>query len=165
MIEYHVLLAVVAAAHRVGIVLVFVAQTATQIAHDDIAGVDHQRPVAKADAVAGSTLACDGDVVVVDAQRRFEMNVTVHLEDHDTWAYGLDCLTQAARALVGQCGDNHHPASTATRSVFTEALCTRESQRLGLHAKCGQKGQQKSHRFSFHRCSVLKSWLKVISSR
>lgn len=131
MVEDYVLLTITATAQRVGVLYIFVAEAAAYVSYDDIACIDDYRAVAKADAVTWGALAGNGDVVVLYAKRSLQMNVPVNLEDNDAWAFGLDCLSKAARSVIVEIGDYPYFSTTATGSVLSESFSSWKSKFLG----------------------------------
>ena len=101
---------------------VLVAKAAADIANDDIAGINGQLSVAQADPVTRGALAGNGDVVVLDAQGRLQVDVAVHFENDDARSAGLHGFPEASGAMVIQVGHDHHPAAAAAGRVFAEAL-------------------------------------------
>lgn len=167
-IQYDVLLSVAAAADAVGVGREFVSHADTQVADDDVAGVDDQRTVGEADAVSRGTLSGDGDVVVPDAQGRFEVDVSVYGEDDDARSLAFDGFAQAARARIIEVGDDHDPAAPTAGRLFAETFRSRESELLRGRCPNGEGGNQSWNHSFFHigrYCGFIKRGYLLIFLR
>ena len=72
----------------------------THETYDDIVSVDSHRLACHDDTVAGSRLACDGDIWSDNVYRALQLYLAGDIEHHYTWAASLASLAQCADAGV-----------------------------------------------------------------
>src|SRR6266700_1350672 len=80
-----------------------------------------------ADSITGGGLASDGDVGFADHQA-LRLDYPADAEDHRAWAFGLDCLPQAAGTGVVEIGDEENSAAASALGISAIAFRAGERQ-------------------------------------
>ena len=103
-----------------------VAHSEADEADDDVVGADIGRIVLEADAVAGSRLARNGHIAILDAELRLQFDSARHVEDYDAGAACRQSLSQRTGAAVVQIGHVDNFSTSTAGHIPAAAPGTRE---------------------------------------
>ena len=138
MVQDDVLLTILTAAESIGVLDIFVPEAASYVSDDHIAGIDDYRTVTETDAVSGSALSGNCDVVVADAKWSLKVDVAVDFEDDDSRTFCLYGFAKTAGAIIVEVGDNPDFAAAASGGVFSETFSTWKCKFLSIATQRNQ---------------------------
>jgi len=119
--------------------VVDISQSETQVADDDVIGVDRYIITFQADAIARSCLSGDGHVTLADTQAAVQADDTGHLEQNGTFAGLTQTPTQGAffggtvaRVGIVQTGNVIHRTASTSCGEHATAFGSRECRCLSI---------------------------------
>jgi len=102
----------------------FVAEPKTEIANDDVVGLNRQSILAEANPVARCRLAGDGNGIVLNGEGGIEGNSARNAEHHRSRATGGNSRPEAPRTRIVQVGDFNDFAAATANGKSPPSLCT-----------------------------------------